>query len=122
MDARYGDETSNLRISRVTGEFLVKHLRNTLKRIFYNFFLRDLSIASLELVAGCVLIVAGGLYGAAAWVHSAHTGQPTAPGTVMLAALPLIIGLQFVLAFLNYDIATVPRRPIHRIGKAPPPP
>lgn len=122
MDARYGDETSHLHISRVIGEFLVKHLRNTVKRIFYNFFLRDMSIASLELVAGCVLILAGGLYGASAWIRSAQTGQATAPGTVMLAALPLIIGLQFVLAFLSYDIASVPRRPIHRIGTTPPAP
>lgn len=122
MDARYGDETSNLRISRVAGEFLFKHMRNAAKRIFYNFFLRDLSIASLELVAGCLLILAGGSYGIAAWMHSAQTGQPTAPGTVMLAALPLIIGLQFVLAFLSYDIASVPRRPIHRIGESPTPP
>jgi glycosyltransferase involved in cell wall biosynthesis len=113
MDARYGEEVSNLRVSSVAGDFLFKHARNFLKRIFYNFFLRDLSVASLELVAGCGLITSGALYGSYNWIKSAQTGQETAAGTVMLAALPLIIGLQFLLGFLSYDIASVPRRPIH---------
>lgn len=113
MDARYGDEVSNLRISKVTLDFLLKHVRNFFKRIFYNFFLRDLSVASFELVAGCVLMLGGTIYGVCNWIESARTGEPTAAGTVMLAALPLIIGLQFLLGFLNYDISSVPRRPIH---------
>lgn len=114
MDARYGEEVSNLKISRVIGDFLFKHVRNLLKRIFYNFFLRDLSIASFELIVGCALMFGGILYGAGNWIRSAQTGTETTAGTVMLAALPLIIGLQFLLGFLNYDIASVPRRPIHR--------
>lgn len=113
MDAQYGDEISNLRISHVTGEFLVKHTRNWLKRIFYNFFLRDLSVASLQLVAGVGLVVAGSLYGGYHWLASIQSGVPTAAGTVMLSALPIILGLQFVLGFLSYDIASVPRRPLH---------
>lgn len=114
MDAHYADEVSNLRISQVTGEFLVKHVRNWFKRIFYNFFLRDLSVASLQLVVGLGLMTAGGLYGAWHWLTSMQTGVPTAAGTVMLSALPVILGLQFLLGFLSYDIASVPRRPIHR--------
>lgn len=113
MDALYGNEVSNLRISRIAGDFLAKHTRNFLKRIFYNYFLRDLSIASFELVCGALLMLSGFFYGAAKWLHSAQTGEIAGAGTVMLAALPVIIGLQFILAFLNYDIAAVPRRPIH---------
>jgi dolichol-phosphate mannosyltransferase len=113
MDARYGIETSNLRIHKVVGPFLFKHASNWLKRVFYNFFLRDLSVASLEFVAGCLLVLAGSAYGVYHWVLSARTGTQTTPGTVMLAALPVIVGLQFLLGFLSYDIASVPRRPIH---------
>ncbi len=36
MDARYGDEVSNLSISKVVTEFMWKHLRNICKRIFYS--------------------------------------------------------------------------------------
>jgi dolichol-phosphate mannosyltransferase len=113
MDARYGEEVSNLRIMDVAGEFLFKHIRNFFKRIFYNFFLRDLSIASFELVLGCILVLVGTAFGLYSWIHSAQTGNQATAGTVMLAALPLIIGLQFLLGFLNYDIASVPRRPMH---------
>ena len=34
MDAKYEDEVSNLKISKVVGEFLAKHLRNFVKRVF----------------------------------------------------------------------------------------
>src|SRR3546814_16067201 len=56
MDASYGDEVSNLKPSKVLIEFAVKHFRNLVKRIGYNYFLRDLSIASLELVAAIMLL------------------------------------------------------------------
>jgi hypothetical protein len=42
-------------------------------------------------------------------------GLTTATGTIMLAAVSVLSGLQFVLSFINYDIASVPRRPIHRL-------
>lgn len=88
------------------------------ERIFHNFFLRDMSLASLELIAGCILMLSGSVYGLTNWIHSARTGHGTA-GTVMLSALPMLIGLQFVLAFINYDIFSVPRRPIHRSDYGP---
>ncbi len=114
MDARYGDESSNLRISSIAGEFLFKHIRNWCKRIFYNFYLRDLSIASVELLLGAMLVLGGSLHGLSSWLHSTRTGVESGAGTVMLSALPIILGLQLLLGFLNYDIASVPRRPIHK--------
>lgn len=111
MSARYADETSNLHIPSIIGEFLVKHLRNFGKRIFYNYFLRDLSLASLELVAGLCLIVFGASFGLYHWYLSLQAGIATPAGTVMLAALPVMLGLQFLLAFFGYDISSIPRRP-----------
>lgn len=114
MDAKYGDEVSNLKISKIVGEFLVKHARNFLKRIFYNYYLRDLSLASIELPLGLVLLAAGTGFGGYHWLESAREGVASPAGTVMLAALPILMGLQLVLAFLGYDIASVPRRPRHK--------
>lgn len=114
MDARYGDEVSNLKISRIIGEFLYKHLRNTIKRVFYNYFLRDFTIASVELVAGVLLLLAGTSFGLYHWARAVSQGVETPAGTVMVAALPVMLGLQLLLAFVSYDIARVPRRSIRR--------
>jgi hypothetical protein len=113
MNAKYGDEISNLKVSKIVGYFLVKHAWNFMKRIFYNYYLRDLSMASIELPLGLALIVAGASFGGYHWLESARAGGITPAGTVMLAALPILMGLQFILAFLGYDIASVPRRPRH---------
>ena len=113
MDAKYGDEVSNLKVSQIVGEFLFKHVRNFLKRIFYNYYLRDLSLASIELPLGLVLLCFGIGYGGYNWLESAQAGIPTPAGTVMLAALPILTGIQFVMAFLGYDISSIPRRPRH---------
>lgn len=114
MDARYGDEISNLKISRIVGEFLFKHLRNIGKRIFYSYFLRDFTIASIELVTGAVLMSLGIAFGIGVWMLSIRSGAPNNAGTVMLAALPTLLGLQLMLAFLSYDTGAVPRRPLQR--------
>jgi dolichol-phosphate mannosyltransferase len=117
MDARYGNEISGLRVSRIFGEFLFKHVRNLVKRIFYNYFLRDMALASIELIAGLGLLAFGFTYGATKWMYSHDTGSLATAGTVMLAALPVIVGLQFILAFLAYDIANVPRRALSALTK-----
>lgn len=112
MDARYGDETSHLRIGKILGEFLFKHIRNFAKRIFYNYYLRDLSVASLELPVGLALLLFGLFFGGYQWQQSLSHGQAAPAGTVMLAALPVILGLQFLLAFLSADMGSVPQRPL----------
>ncbi len=114
LDARYADEVSNLKITRVVGEFLYKHAKNSFKRVFYSYFLRDFTIASIELVLGTLLFAGGTVFGLVAWARSTIDGVATPAGTVMLAALPVILGLQLLLAFVAYDIARVPRRPIQR--------
>ena len=114
MRAKYGDEHSSLKPSRVAGEFLVKHIRFLCKRIGYNYYVRDMSLASIELPLGLLLVCFGMLFGGFHWMESARAGVPASPGTVMLAAMPLLVGIQLVLAFIGFDIASVPRRPMQR--------
>jgi glycosyltransferase involved in cell wall biosynthesis len=113
MDALYGDEQSNLRISRVIPEFAAKHLRNFVKRVAYCYFLRDLSIASLELVVGVALTAFALLFGGYHWLYALATLEPTPVGTIMVATVAAISGVQFLLAFIGYDIASVPARALH---------
>ncbi|WP_349972427.1 glycosyltransferase family 2 protein [Pseudomonas caspiana] len=113
MDAQYADEISNLKISRIASEFLVKNIRNTAKRIFYNYYLRDMSLASFELPLGIILLLFGTVFGLWHWMDSIHTGTVTSAGTVMLSALPVLLGTQLILAFIGYDVQSIPKRPLH---------
>jgi glycosyltransferase involved in cell wall biosynthesis len=114
MDAFYGDEKSGLKIKAILLDFLWKHARNYFKRIFYNYFLRDLSAASMQLVLGFVMLVFGVAFGLDAWRTSSAQGMETPAGTVMVAALPVFVGLQLLLSFLTQDIQSTPRVPIHK--------
>ncbi|HEL5043826.1 TPA: glycosyltransferase family 2 protein [Stenotrophomonas maltophilia] len=113
MHAKYGDEVSNLKISQVLSEFLFKNLRNFGKRVFYNYYLRNLSLASFELPAGVALLLFGMIYGLQHWLTSIGTGQVASSGTVMLAAMPILLGVQLLLAFFGQDIASTPRHAVH---------
>jgi glycosyltransferase involved in cell wall biosynthesis len=113
MAAHYDNEVSSLKISKIISEFFFKHLRNFVKRIFYNYYLRDLSLASIELPLGLLLFMFGLIFGLWHWAISIRTGVTTPAGTVMLSALPVLMGLQLMLAFLAYDIASVPRQAKH---------
>jgi dolichol-phosphate mannosyltransferase len=114
MAAHYGDERSSLRIASVLGVFAWKHARNVVRRVFYNYYLRDFNIASIELALGPVLLAFGSIVGAHHWLRSIETGELASAGTVMLAALPIILGTQLVLAFLGFDLRNIPAQPIHR--------
>jgi dolichol-phosphate mannosyltransferase len=109
MHAHYADEASNMKPHREIPFFAIAHLRNFGKRIVYNYFIRNFSVASLELTIGVILIAFGVTYGLANWGRNV----PATAGTVMMAALPILVGVQLLLAFLNYDIRSVPRIPLH---------
>ena len=114
MPAIYGDEVSNLSIRKIAGEFAGKHTINALKRVLYMYYVRSFSLASVELVVGLLLFLFGITFGATTWIRNSMAGQETLSGTVMVAALPAILGFQLLLAFVAADIASVPARAIGR--------
>lgn len=113
MTALYADEVSGLKIEKILPEFLAKHCRNFCKRIIYRYFTRDFTAASLELLAGLLLFGFGCVWGVYHWYQSSASGIAATAGTVMIAALTFLMGVQLLLAFLNYDIASVPKRVLH---------
>lgn len=115
MDARYGDEVSNLRIRSVFFNFAAGHLVNAAKRVFYSYFLRDLSLASIQLCLGCFFCFSSLMLGVFYWMRSAQSGVFTPAGSVTLVALQAIVGLLLLQGFLAHDIASVPRRAVHRL-------
>jgi len=114
MRAIYGDERSNIVASRAIPDFALGHARNTLKRIGYCYFLRNFNFASLELVLGLVCVAAGTAFGVLSWIDGSQRNVPVTSGTVMLAALPILLGVQLLLGFLNHDLESTPRQVLHR--------
>lgn len=112
MQAEYGTEVSGLKIHRVTGEFFVRHFFSTFRRIFYAYFLRDFSLASVYLFLGNLLFFAGVIHGGLNWYESISTGLVATTGTVMLSVLPIILGFQLIMFFLSYDISAEPATPL----------
>ena len=113
MHSKYGDEVSNLKILDVALSFPSKYLSRYLKRIFYNYFLRDFTAGSLFLLSGIVLCLVSFVHGTYHWVTSHIGGYSTPIGTVMIPVLLAIIGFQMILFFLQQDIESVPQDPIH---------
>ena len=112
MDAVYGDEQSNLRIKRVLYEFPARHAVRFFKRIFYTYFLRDFNAASVQLVAGVLLTLSGIIFGLIKWAHYSSLQVAAPSGTVLLATIQVIVGIQCILAWLTYDVNFHPLKPI----------
>ena len=104
IPAIYGDEKSNLKIMNSTLSFFWKHNRNFIKRIIYEYFVRDFSIASLQLVFGVILSLWGCILGFSSWYHGLISGLESQPGRVVLVAILCVSGLQLLLSFFNFDI------------------
>jgi glycosyltransferase involved in cell wall biosynthesis len=113
MKAVYGGEKSNLKVGRALFEFLGRHLTRIFKRIFYLYILRDFNAASLMLLTGLPLSAFGVCFGLYHWYKGVATLVFASSGTVMLAAMPVILGGQLLLSALQYDIGNEPRKPIH---------
>jgi hypothetical protein len=117
--ASYGEEESNLHIGRIALPFFLKNMRNFLKRILYRYFLRDTNIGSFELVFGTLLLLFGIVFGLSQWIEMSLRGVAASAGTVMLAGLPILVGVQMILGFLGFDAMAVPKVPLQSLWKVP---
>ncbi|MBL8789229.1 MAG: glycosyltransferase family 2 protein [Rhizobiales bacterium] len=115
LRARYGDECSNLKVAKVILPFIRRLSHNFIKRLAYSYFIRDFSLGSIYVAAGVPLTFFGLIYGAVQWYAHALASPPVASstGVIMLAALPLILGMQFLIAFFTQDVISVPATAIH---------
>lgn len=109
MKARYADEISGLKIHKILFPFITGHFKNFLKRIFYNYYLRDMSLASIELPLGVGILFFGIIFGAYNWFEFGSRGVAAPVGTVVISGISILSGLQLILAFLAYDIASIPK-------------
>ena len=104
MPTIYGDEKSNLNILKILVEFPPKLFKLYFKRIFLNYFLYDFNLASLFFLFGFILIFISTIFGCYEWIESIVSQQPRTAGTIMLAALPFMLGFQLIINALIYDV------------------
>ena len=114
IPARYQEERSNLRISRVLLEFPLKLFSTFIKRIVLKSFIYDFSMETIYILAGFPLLLFGLIFGTIKWIHYAMINVPAPTGTVILPTLSVLLGIQFLLSAVEIDLRSVPREPLSK--------
>ena len=110
IPAVYGNEVSSIKLGHVIPELLNLLFRGFWRRIWYRYVLWSFSPIALLLAAGMVLFLFG--LGVAIWVCFQIAGSVVATAaTVMLAAVPLMLGTQMLISALQLDIQASPSTP-----------
>nr|WP_297424194.1 glycosyltransferase family 2 protein [uncultured Actinotalea sp.] len=110
IPAVYGDEVSSIRLSKVVPELVALLGRGFWRRVWYRYVLWSFSPIALLLFLGLLFLGFG--LGVTVWISFlAFTSVIATAGTVMLAALPLMIGTQMLISALQLDIQASPSVP-----------
>ncbi len=110
IPAKYEDEDSHLSPLRSLLSFPPRLFIGLIKRILYQYFLFDFTAVSLFLSIGIPAIVFGFVWGFIQWIQSNRIGIPATTGTVLIAVLPIIVGVQLIVQAFSLDIDSVPNR------------
>jgi dolichol-phosphate mannosyltransferase len=116
LPARYAGEVSSLRVRTAAVRFPLLSAHRFLKRIGVKYFLQDFNVASLEILLGLPLVAVGAGFGFYRWMAALESGVANTAGTVMFAALPIILGFQLLLSAVSYDVFNTPRVPLSQRG------
>jgi glycosyltransferase involved in cell wall biosynthesis len=113
IPAVYGNEVSSIKLRRVVPELLSLLTKGFWRRIWYRYVLWSFSPIALLLVLGLILFLLG--LGVAIWVCFQIAASVVATAaTVMLAAVPLMLGTQMLLSALQLDIQASPSTPTYQ--------
>jgi len=107
MSARYQGEPSSLRLLPISFEFGARLLRALLHRLRLEYVVLDFRPASAFALAGLLLAGFGALFGGYHWYRSIVEQRAATAGTVMVAALPFLLGVQFLVQAVVLDIGEV---------------
>lgn len=112
IPAIYADENSSLNPMRALLTFPGKLIRGFVHRIWWRYFIYDINIVSVFLLAGLFLFLGGGLFGAWRWSGNVQEGANQSAGTVALAMLPMLLGFQMLLQAMVLDVIDKPAQPV----------
>ena len=112
MPARYGNERSHLSVTRVLLEFPPRLFACFCRRLLLKNFIYDFSMESVYLLAGVPMLVIGLIYGLVSWFHFARAGLGAPTGTVVIPAMLITLGVQFLLSAIAEDMRCTPKEPL----------
>lgn len=112
LPSRYGDESSSLKPGRAIVEFPIRLIAGFWRRVLWRYVFYDVSPVAVFLLFGSVLFLFGAIFGAYHWIWGAIHHQRTQTGTVIVAAVPFIMGFQLLLQALVLDVQNSPRADI----------
>jgi dolichol-phosphate mannosyltransferase len=108
ITAIYGREVSGIRYWRVLFAFPARLFVGWLRRFIRKYYLVDFGAIAALVSLGSMLTLFGIVFGSVKWAETAGTGLPVTAGTVMIAALPLIVGIQLLLQGLLLEVSNSP--------------
>jgi glycosyltransferase involved in cell wall biosynthesis len=100
----YGDETSYLSVGRASWTFPPRLLRGFFWRFIRRHLMNDFGLIGLLSTIGFAFTLFGSLFGLYHWILSASTGVTATTGTVMVAVVPVILGVQMLLQGLSLEV------------------
>jgi glycosyltransferase involved in cell wall biosynthesis len=112
IPARYGDEQSSLSVTRTLFGFPPRLLWGLARRVFWRYFVYDFTAVSIYILLGVPALLWGVIYGTIVWLEVQETHHDATAGQVMLAAMPIIIGVQFLSQCVALDVQNFPRQPL----------
>ena len=117
IPAVYGDEESSLQIHQVFFVLLKLLVSRFYRRIIIQYFLRDFNAGSIFILFGTILFVFSLFWGGFFWIKALLTQNDTPLGTVVIAMITLIFGVQFLLQAVVLDIQTLPSKPVQQSNR-----
>ena len=113
IPARYGTETSHLSVGKTLRQFPLALLRGFSRRLWFQVlrarFQRHFSVPGRR----HRFFLGRALFGAVHWYSSARLQVATPAGTVMLAVLPVVLGVQLLIQAVSMDIQGQPTQCLH---------
>jgi glycosyltransferase involved in cell wall biosynthesis len=109
VKAVYGEEVSHMKMWKIIPQFTWFLFLGFFRRIFKKYVLRGIHPIALFFFSGTLLFMWGLGFGAIKWIESINTGVAATTGTVMLAALPLLMGFEMLLWAFVLDIQEQPK-------------
>ncbi len=126
----YGREVSDVKVGRVVFTFPPQLIAAGISRFWRKQHVTNFGPIGGLTIAGLALCIFGAVFGAYHWWLSSVSQRPATAGTVMIAVLPLIVGIHLIMQAFALSVDASPdaqqtaeyTRELIRTGELGPPP